>query len=130
MKHVTKPMSDTYDKIRSILNGQDVCVLATATQDKPYCSLMAFVAESDCRKIYMVTLKNTTKYGNMKDNPFVSLLMDDRNKSKDELLPHTQALTVNGKSNAIENIDVAMLPIGGTYTMDAEEAAQAATGEE
>lgn len=28
--------------------------------------------------------------------------------------------------NTIENIDIALLPIGGTYTMDAEEAAQAA----
>jgi len=44
------------DKMKKIVMDEKYCVLATAMDNKPYCSLMAYAVEDDCSKIYMVTI--------------------------------------------------------------------------
>ncbi|MEJ2658380.1 MAG: pyridoxamine 5'-phosphate oxidase family protein [Desulfobacterales bacterium] len=81
------------EKIKELVRKKNICVLATVSDNKPHCSLMAYIADTACEEIYMVTHKDTTKFNNLRKNPPVSLLIDTR-----ETLPRTnaQALTING----------------------------------
>lgn len=87
-------------EMKALAIKKDICVLATVTGQKPYCSLMAYITNERCEEIYMVTHKNSTKYQNMLQNPAVSLLIDTRESS-----PRSQAkaLTVEGVFCKIEN---------------------------
>ncbi|MBW2433749.1 MAG: pyridoxamine 5'-phosphate oxidase family protein [Deltaproteobacteria bacterium] len=89
-------------EMKDLARQKDICVLATVAGQKPYCSLMAYVTDDNCEKIYMVTHRNSTKYQNMLKNPAVSLLIDTREKS-----PRSQAkaLTVEGVFRKIEHTE-------------------------
>ena len=88
------------EKIKELVRKKNICVLSTASNDKPYCSLMAYIADEACKEIYMVTHKNTTKFNNLQKNPSVSLLIDSR-----ETQPRSdaQALTIDGIFIALVN---------------------------
>ncbi|MGD8981707.1 MAG: pyridoxamine 5'-phosphate oxidase family protein [Desulfobacterales bacterium] len=81
------------EKMTALVRKKNVCVLATVSDHKPYCSLMAYITDGACKEIYMVTHKNTTKFNNLQKNPSVSLLIDSR-----ETRPraNAQALTIDG----------------------------------
>jgi len=81
------------EKMKALVRKKDICVLATVSGDKPYCSLMAYIADVACEEIYMVTHKNTTKYDNLQKNPLVSLLIDSR---ETQPISSAQALTIGG----------------------------------
>ena len=86
--------------IQKIISKNKICVMATVANGAPHCSLMSYATDSDCREIYMATLKDTKKYHNLIANPTVSLLIDTRDadpKGK------TRALTVTGVFQAVEN---------------------------
>jgi nitroimidazol reductase NimA-like FMN-containing flavoprotein (pyridoxamine 5'-phosphate oxidase superfamily) len=86
--------------IQKMISENKVCVMATAADGAPHCSLMSYAADKECREIYMATLKDTKKYRNLIANPAVSLLIDTRNfdpKGK------TRALTITGVFQAIDN---------------------------
>lgn len=84
------------DRMKDLVKRKDICVLATVAENKPHCSLMAYVTDDDCREIYMVTGRETTKFKNMTDNPLVSLLIDTREEHAGSRRPEAQALTVSG----------------------------------
>jgi nitroimidazol reductase NimA-like FMN-containing flavoprotein (pyridoxamine 5'-phosphate oxidase superfamily) len=90
------------DKIKALVRQQDSCVLATVSGNKPHCSLMAYVAERDCRHIFMVTQKDTKKYRNLKENPFASILIDTRDQHERETRAQANALTVSGTFQSID----------------------------
>ena len=81
------------EKMKALAREKNSCVLATIVDSKPYCSLMAYVTNTDCTEIYMVTHSNTQKFKNLAANPAVSLMIDTRDTS-----PRTaaRALTVAG----------------------------------
>ena len=81
------------EKMTAMVLENDICVLATAGGNRPYCSLMAYCADADGTKIYMTTPRNSKKYENLTTNPAVSLLIDTRG-GKDRA--KTRALTVTG----------------------------------
>jgi len=81
------------DKMQELVRKKNICVLATVSNDRPYCSLMAYIADIPCEEIYMVTLKNTTKFKNLQRNPFVSILIDSR---ETQPRSNAQALTIEG----------------------------------
>lgn len=85
------------DDIKALIQKKRHCVLATATENKPYCSLMAYTTSEDGTRIFMATHRNTRKFRNLKKNPAVSLLIDSRD------LTEAQALTVEGKFEEIQN---------------------------
>jgi nitroimidazol reductase NimA-like FMN-containing flavoprotein (pyridoxamine 5'-phosphate oxidase superfamily) len=91
------------DTMKRLTREQDVCVLATASENRPHCSLMAYVTDSDCREVYMVTHRGTTKYRNMMENPLVSLLIDTREEQSADQRPSAKALTVEGTFERIED---------------------------
>jgi len=81
------------EKMKNFVRKKNVCVLATVSDDKPYCSLMAYITDVACEEIYMVTHKNTTKFNNLQKNPSVSLLIDSR---ETQPRSNAQALTIGG----------------------------------
>jgi len=89
--------------MRQLVINEKYCVLATVSDNKPYCSLMAYVSEEDCSKIYMVTHKDTTKYRNLMENSSVSLLIDTREKMDEDKKHIAKALTITGRFVEVED---------------------------
>jgi nitroimidazol reductase NimA-like FMN-containing flavoprotein (pyridoxamine 5'-phosphate oxidase superfamily) len=88
--------------MKKLVKEKDLCVLATVSGSRPHCSLMAYVADEDCRKIYMVTLRDTKKFQNLTQNPAVSLLIDTREEDAGPQRSRAKALTVNGIFQEVE----------------------------
>jgi nitroimidazol reductase NimA-like FMN-containing flavoprotein (pyridoxamine 5'-phosphate oxidase superfamily) len=84
------------DKIKDLIEQKDSCVLATASGEDPHCSLMSYVANEDCREIYMISLRGSKKYRNMINNASVSLLIDTREDNVGRKRENIKALTVRG----------------------------------
>ena len=80
-------------KMKNFVRKKNICVLSTASGNKPYCSLMAYITDATCKEVYMVTHKNTTKFNNLQNNPWVSLLIDSR---ETQPRSNAQALTIGG----------------------------------
>lgn len=89
-------------KMKRMLKAKDICVLATVSETRPHCSLMAYVTAADGREIYMVTLRHTKKYQNLMQNPAVSLLIDTREDDAGPQRSRAKALTVNGKFQMVD----------------------------
>ena len=89
------------EKIRNLIQEQDTCVLATASKNRPYCSLMAYAANTTCDEIYIMTLNEGRKYQNMCENPAVSLLIDTRQGSLNFDPAEAMALTVSGRFDRV-----------------------------
>ncbi|EFI35684.1 pyridoxamine 5'-phosphate oxidase-related FMN-binding protein [Desulfonatronospira thiodismutans ASO3-1] len=82
------------ETIKEIIHQNDLAVLATSHEDRPHCSLMAYVPDSDCTRIYLLTLKDSRKFANISRNPYVSLLVDTRDPH--EPRKDYKALTISG----------------------------------
>ena len=79
-----------------------MAVLATVSENKPHCSLMAYLCNDLCTEMYMVTYRNTQKYKNLAKNPAVSMLIDTRvNRVRDR--EDIKALTINGQYQALKD---------------------------
>jgi nitroimidazol reductase NimA-like FMN-containing flavoprotein (pyridoxamine 5'-phosphate oxidase superfamily) len=91
------------DKMKALVREKDLCVLATVSDDKPHCSLVAYTTNSEGTEIYMVTHKKTRKYRNLIANPWVSLLIDTRDENMGATHLKTRALTVSGMFEAIQD---------------------------
>ena len=93
------------DRMKALVKQKDICVLATASENKPHCSLMAYVTDDECSEIYMVTNRDTRKYRNLMQNPTVSLLVDTRDEVQDSNRLEAKALTVAGEFQMIEDAE-------------------------
>src|SRR6056297_496425 len=82
---------DMREEINALIQKKRHCVMATAADNRPYCSLMAYTSSPDGSKIFMATFRNTRKFRNLTGNPWVSLLIDSRDTAQ------AQALTVEGR---------------------------------
>jgi nitroimidazol reductase NimA-like FMN-containing flavoprotein (pyridoxamine 5'-phosphate oxidase superfamily) len=91
------------DKMNALVRQKDICVLATASENKPHCSLMAYATDDECSEIYMVTNRDTKKYRNLVQNTTVSLLIDTRDEAQDSDRLKARALTVEGEFRQIED---------------------------
>jgi nitroimidazol reductase NimA-like FMN-containing flavoprotein (pyridoxamine 5'-phosphate oxidase superfamily) len=91
--HLIKGHFMILEKMKNFVKKKNICVLSTISGDKPYCSLMAYTTDADCKEVYMVTHKYTTKFNNLQKNPWISLLIDSR---ETQPRSNAQALTVNG----------------------------------
>ena len=88
------------EEMKALAREKDICVLATITDGKPYCSLMAYVTNKACTEMYMVTHSQTQKYQNLVTNPAVSLLIDTRDTAPRSA---AQAMTVEGVFGKIKD---------------------------
>jgi nitroimidazol reductase NimA-like FMN-containing flavoprotein (pyridoxamine 5'-phosphate oxidase superfamily) len=91
------------EKMKDIVKGNDLCVLATVSEGKPHCSLMSYITDDESSEIYMISHKETKKYGNLTANPMVSLLIDTREEEKGQSRIGIKALTVIGEFQALKD---------------------------
>ena len=94
-------MNVSYLKIflQNFLKSQQLAVLATESKNTPYTNLIAFSLTTTYREILFPTLKNTTKYKNLKTNKKVSILFDNR---KNNVSDFSQAVTTTAIGTAHE----------------------------
>ena len=68
--------------IKSLLSLQRLGILGTSSETGPYASLVVFAATRDMRHLVFATPRATRKYGNLKRDARVSLLVDSRSNRK------------------------------------------------
>lgn len=88
--------------VMKMLLDNDLCVLCTCKNDIPNSSLMLYICEETCTKMYMLTLKESTKYLNVLDNTNVSLLIDTRDSVIDKAT-QVKALTIYGEASIVDD---------------------------
>ncbi|MCU0558712.1 MAG: pyridoxamine 5'-phosphate oxidase family protein [Desulfobacterales bacterium] len=86
--------------MKALVREKNICVLATVSGNRPYCSLMAYASDADCTQIYLATYRATKKFRNLAGNAAVSLLIDSREKAPRS---QAQALTVEGTCAEVED---------------------------
>ena len=91
------------EKMKDIVKGNDLCVLATVSEGKPHCSLMSYISDDMGHEIYLVSHKKTKKYNSLMENPTVSLLIDTREEEKGQRRIYIKALTVIGEFQTIKD---------------------------
>jgi general stress protein 26 len=91
------------EKMKGLVKGNDLCVLATVSEGKPHCSLMSYISDEEGREIYLISHKKTKKYNNLMQNPTVSLLIDSREEEKGQRRIYIKALTVSGEFQTIND---------------------------
>jgi nitroimidazol reductase NimA-like FMN-containing flavoprotein (pyridoxamine 5'-phosphate oxidase superfamily) len=64
--------------LEELFRMQRFAVLATAQAGDPYASLVAFAVTPDLKGVLFVTSQLTRKYGNLRSDPRVALLIDSR----------------------------------------------------
>jgi len=84
-----------------MIEEQDLCALATQGE-RLLCSLMCYATSEDCRELYMVTHGETQKCRNMRANPEVCLLIDERAAHQGGSLLQSRAMTVHGVFEELE----------------------------
>lgn len=88
--------------VMNMLLNNDLCVLCTCKNDIPDASLMLYICDDQCTKMHMLTLKETSKYGNIVNNRKVSVLIDTRDTIQDKMI-QTQALTIYGDASIVDD---------------------------
>jgi len=91
------------EKMKTLLQGNDSCVLATCSSDQPHCSLMTYLADIEPQTVYVVTRNTGRKYANMMANPNVSLLIDTRSKADARSGEPIKALTLHGRCRPVDH---------------------------
>jgi nitroimidazol reductase NimA-like FMN-containing flavoprotein (pyridoxamine 5'-phosphate oxidase superfamily) len=83
--------------MKQLVKENDICVLATAFENKPHCSLMAYACDDTGLEIFMATKRDSKKYRSLSRNASVSLLIDTRARDLVSNRPKITALTVAGR---------------------------------
>ena len=91
-------------QVAEMLLSQKLAVLASQSSGgSAYASLIAFAATDDLRQIVLATPRATRKFTNIRHNPKVSLLIDNRS-NKEQDFHDAKAVTVMGIVDEI-NLD-------------------------
>ena len=75
-------------------------VLATSDERRPYASLIAFAFTPDCQTVIFATPKATRKYRNMMSQKSVSILIDNRSGTPEDL-SRAEAVTLVGTARLV-----------------------------
>lgn len=86
------------EAVRGLLQSQYFAVLSTKGRTHPYVSLVGFAATEDLRFIVFATMEDTNKYRNISSDRHVSLLVDNRTNSAEDL-EKAVAVTVLGAAS-------------------------------
>ncbi|MGD9124543.1 MAG: pyridoxamine 5'-phosphate oxidase family protein [Desulfarculaceae bacterium] len=89
------------EAMRQMIEDSDLCVLATTGQEGPHCSLMAYLADLEHDRLFLLTSKNTRKYQNLQKQPLVSLLIDDREYTDSSSREQVCSLIIKGKVSVL-----------------------------
>ncbi len=77
-------------------------VLATSGEEGPYTSLIAFAFAADRRTLIFATPRATRKYHNIKGRPSVSILVDNRSQTPEDL-SRAEAVTLTGTAKPVRS---------------------------
>ena len=72
-------------RINKLLADQRLAVLSSNMDDQPYTNLIAFAHTDDLKNILFATLRNSNKFENIKNNPKISMLIDNRGNSPEDI---------------------------------------------
>ena len=86
--------------VQNLLNSQRLAVLSTQMFGQPYSNLIAFAATEDMKNIFFATSRATRKYANLKTEPRVSLLIDNRSNQETDF-GEASAVTVLGTTEEV-----------------------------
>jgi len=92
--------ASTQSLLKSLFDAQRFAVLATQRHGAPYGNLIAFAATTDLRHLLFVTPRTTHKYGNLKTEPRVAVLIDNRSNRASDI---QTGLAVTALGVAIES---------------------------
>lgn len=86
----------------NMIADNNLCVLSTCGDGQPNTSLMQYICDNSCTKLFMLTLKGSQKQQSIEKNPRVSLLIDTRadiTRNKEPI----KSLTVYGQAEFIRD---------------------------
>ncbi len=86
------------EKMLGLIREHNLAVLATAGPEGPHASLMAYLSGEQGRVVYLITPADTSKFVNLRSEPRVSLLIDDREQAGGQGI---RALTVEGEAKVV-----------------------------
>jgi heme iron utilization protein len=92
--------SDIKEIVQDLLNTQRLAVLSTQMSGRPYSNLIAFAAAEGMKDILFATTRATRKYANLKAEPQVSLLIDNRSNQETDF-GEAAAMTVLGTAEEV-----------------------------
>ncbi|MFA5205835.1 MAG: pyridoxamine 5'-phosphate oxidase family protein [Lentisphaeria bacterium] len=84
------------EHLRQLFRTQQLGVLASQNAGQPHASLVAFAAAADLQRLVFATPRATRKYANLKADPRVALLVDNR-ANRDADLHKAMAVTAYGR---------------------------------
>ena len=87
---------------KNMISYHNLCVLSTCGDGQPNSSLMQYICDESCTKLFMLTLKGSQKQQSIGKNPRVSLLIDTRADIKRNNEP-IKSLTVYGQAGFIQD---------------------------
>jgi len=65
-------------RLKPLLKTQRLAVLATHREGQPYGSLVSFASTQDAKHILFATTRATRKYADLRADPRVAIVIDDR----------------------------------------------------
>jgi general stress protein 26 len=86
-------------RVNELFNDQRLAVLSSNMKDQSYPNLVAFVHTEDLKNLFFATLRSSIKYENIKNNPKISMLIDNRGNSPSDI---SEAIAVSVFGNASE----------------------------
>ena len=89
--------NNVFETIRSILDNQVQCVLATQKDGLIFQHLMAYDMDETLATIFLASFRKTRKVENMMANPQVSLLWDNRTGNNSD---HADGFALSAQGNA------------------------------
>jgi hypothetical protein len=92
--------ADVRLRLTALGSSQRSAVLATVGGGRPYTSLVAFALTPDFKGIVFATPRATAKFRNIRENPEVSLLIDNRANTSGDVI-NAEALTVMGEARPV-----------------------------
>ena len=100
-----------YQIIRDLLHNQQLGVLSTTQESRPYASLVAYFASEDIRRLYFVTPTATRKYANISAQPDVAMLINN-SINRPEDFHDAAAITAIGIATVADDAELRrMMPL-------------------
>ena len=92
--------------VKEMLKENTLCVLCTANDNLPYCSLMTYILSDDLKTMYMVTTRDSRKYKNLLANSAVSLLVDNRQRLDFPCEEQVASVTFSGVHKHLGSLEI------------------------
>jgi len=94
-----RPELSAVKRLRELLDGQALAVLATRGPEYPYQSLVAFAATADLRRLVFATTRSTRKYANLQADARASMHINDAHRGPADFL---DAAAVTAAGSVVE----------------------------